>query len=171
MNNRITHPETTPFPSSLLQSQLFHWALIVILGVAAYGNTFHVPFQFDDYHRMLELPYVQDLRYLTDWSVAQHYAVDHEFRVRFIGYLSFALNYAIHGDDVVGYHVVNLAIHLMTAILVYYLVRLTLRTPYFRDRPLVTGLRPLKGFCPQAGHWSLYSPPSSSSPTRSRLRL
>jgi len=49
---------------------------------------------------------------------------------RFIGNLTFALNYALHELDVVGYHIFNLLIHLLNALLVYWLVILTFRTPY-----------------------------------------
>src|SRR5208282_5934760 len=42
-------------------------------------------------------------------------------------------NYRIHGLSVTGYHIVNIAIHIANSILVYFLVLLTFRTPYFRD--------------------------------------
>ena len=132
MNDQAERPSAALATSvRLLQSPLVHAALVVMLGVAAYAHTFHFPFQLDDYRRMLDLPYVRDLGYLTDWSTAHRYAVDHGFRVRFIGYLSFALNHAAGGTNVVGYHVVNLVIHLVNALFVYILVRLTFRTPYF----------------------------------------
>jgi tetratricopeptide (TPR) repeat protein len=138
-----------------LANPLLHLALIVIIGIVAYCNTFHAPFQYDDFKGMLDKPYVQDLRYLSDLSLVQQFSMEHAFRVRFIGFLSFALNYAIHGDAVEGYHIVNLAIHLLNALLVYCLVRLTLRTPYFRNRSPVTGHRPspAEGLLPAS--WSL----------------
>ena len=51
---------------------------------------------------------------------------------RFIGYLSFACNYYFGGVDVTGYHAVNLAVHILNGLLVYFLVVLTFVTPYFR---------------------------------------
>ena len=53
-----------------------------------------------------------------------------------IGYLSFALNYYFHGLDVWGYHLVNLAIHIVNAILVWWLVLLTMATPVMRAQPI-----------------------------------
>ena len=52
------------------------------------------------------------------------------FRHRYIGYLTFALNYWIHKLDVTGYHLVNLAIHILNGLIVYWLVILTFRTPF-----------------------------------------
>jgi hypothetical protein len=47
---------------------------------------------------------------------------------RFVTYLTFALNYRFGGYSVVGYHIFNLAIHLINALLVYTLVLLVFRT-------------------------------------------
>lgn len=55
------------------------------------------------------------------------------FRTRFIGYLSFALNYQIHGLDVTGYHIVNFLVHAVNAGLFYALVLLSFRTPILRS--------------------------------------
>jgi protein O-mannosyl-transferase len=48
--------------------------------------------------------------------------------------LTFALNYAIGGYGVAGYHAVNLAIHLATALILFGLTRRTLLRPTLRDR-------------------------------------
>ena len=45
---------------------------------------------------------------------------------RGVAMLTFAINYAIGGLNVTGYHVVNLAIHITNGILVYFLIFLTL---------------------------------------------
>ena len=131
MNDRAVKPVTSPLLPAILMNPLARMALIVFIGCLAYAPAFHAPFQYDDFKGMLDKPYVQDLRYLGDWSLARQFAAEHAFRVRFIGFLSFALNYALHGDAVEGYHVVNLAIHLVNALLVYCFVRLTFRTPFF----------------------------------------
>jgi tetratricopeptide (TPR) repeat protein len=47
---------------------------------------------------------------------------------------SFALNYHFGGLDVTGYHIVNLAIHIINAMLVYFLVILTFKTPYLSSQ-------------------------------------
>jgi tetratricopeptide (TPR) repeat protein len=48
---------------------------------------------------------------------------------RYITFLSFALNYLIGGYNPLGYHLVNITIHIINGLLVWSLVTLTLKTP------------------------------------------
>ncbi|MCM2357195.1 MAG: tetratricopeptide repeat protein [Geobacteraceae bacterium] len=102
-----------------------HILLIALLGAAVYSNTFHVPFIFDDDTSIVNNAVVRNLQGFLSGG-----GYDYNPR-RFIGYLTFALNYRLGGMDVTGYHLFNLAVHIACALLVYYLVRLTLGTPYF----------------------------------------
>ncbi len=61
-------------------------------------------------------PIIRNLGYFTDISRAEGLPVYDGLKSRYIGYLTFALNYKLHGFNVFGYHVVNLAIHLINAI-------------------------------------------------------
>jgi tetratricopeptide (TPR) repeat protein len=113
-----------------------HIILIVLLGLLAYSNTFHVPFQFDDRWVIVENPIIKDLQYFTEPSKAEGFETHlyNTFKSRYIGFLTFALNYKLHGLDVTGYHIFNLLIHLINAILVYWLVVLTFKTPFLRNQ-------------------------------------
>ncbi len=107
-----------------LNRQAVYLLVIVFAGLAAYSNTFNVPFQFDDEH------FIQDNPVITSLDNFFSSAKGYEYHSRrFITYLTFALNYRFGGFDVTGYHIVNLAIHLINALLVYTLVLLTFRTP------------------------------------------
>jgi Tfp pilus assembly protein PilF len=121
---------------SLFQKTFAHLILIAILGLIAYSNTFHVPFHFDDMSVIVENPLIKDLKYFIQPSLAkafkEHFGY-HTFRSRYVGYLTFALNYKFHGLDVIGYHVVNLLIHISNALLVYLLVKLTFMTPFLKS--------------------------------------
>src|SRR5208283_1521857 len=86
-------------------------------------------------------PIIKDFHYFTSPSDARGFSLYSSFINRYIGYLTFALNYRIHGLSVTGYHIVNIAIHIANSILVYFLVLLTFRTPYFRDWEPGTGNR------------------------------
>lgn len=121
---------------AILGGTLFHVALIALLGVAVYSNTFHVPFLFDDHESIVENPVIKNLSNFLFKSGGYSYNPR-----RFIGYLTVALNYRLGGLDVTGYHIFNLAVHIANACLVYALVRLTLRTPFFGDREAGTGNR------------------------------
>jgi tetratricopeptide (TPR) repeat protein len=83
-----------------------------------------VPFLFDDLPNIVDKPIIKNLGNFI--SSSKGYAFNPR---RFIGYLSFALNYHFGGLSVTGYHAINLVIHIVSAILVYFLVALTLKTP------------------------------------------
>jgi Flp pilus assembly protein TadD len=113
------------------QLPVLHGLLIAVVCLAAYSNTFHVPFQFDDDYQIVVKPYVRDIRHFLEGSGPKWFSSDHGFRMRPVGYFTFALNYRLHDGNVAGYHAVNLGIHLLNALLVYALVLLTFRTPWF----------------------------------------
>lgn len=98
------------------------WLVAVVLStVLAYSNTFGASFQFDDIKTIVLNDRVRDLAALWPPSGS-----------RFLGQLSFALNYRFGALDVFGFHVVNVAIHACNALLVFWLVSAILRTPALR---------------------------------------
>ena len=103
--------------------------IILIAGLAAYSNSFHGEFVFDD-----------------AGSIAQNATLD-SFKEalappkgaetvsgRPILNLSLAINYRLHGVEVTGYHVVNLIFHLAAGLTLFGLVRRTLMLESMRDR-------------------------------------
>jgi tetratricopeptide (TPR) repeat protein len=113
-----------PDNAGFMQRTLVQILLIAVLGFLAYSNTFHSPFQWDEKSQILENPLIKDPG--GPGSHAEGYAYNPR---RFIGYLTFALNYQAGRFDVAGYHIVNLVVHIANAILVYFLVILVFRTP------------------------------------------
>jgi Tfp pilus assembly protein PilF len=114
-------------------------ACVVGATVAAYANTLRVPLFFDDTINIVKNPAIQSLsNFLSPARLidASSFSANLKYAtaVRPVAYLTFALNYALGGDDPVGYHVVNLAIHLISALLVYALTRSLLATPAFSGR-------------------------------------
>jgi tetratricopeptide (TPR) repeat protein len=121
-----------------LKRPLFHVLLVIILSLIAYSNTFHVPFQFDDKPVIVENPIIKDLQFFVEPSKAKDFKGRFEYNTykrRYIGYLTFALNYKIHGLNVPGYHIVNLLIHISNALLIYLLVILSFKTPLLKKSP------------------------------------
>ena len=47
--------------------------------------------------------------------------------------ISFALNYYFHQYDLMGYHVINILIHIATGIILYFFVKATLTLPLLRS--------------------------------------
>jgi tetratricopeptide (TPR) repeat protein len=120
--------------ADFLRKPVFQVFLIIVLGLLVYSNTFHVPFQFDDKSNIVENPLVKDLQYFTTPSKLQQVKLHlgyEDMKRRLAGYFTFALNYKLHSLDVTGYHVFNLIVHLTNALLVYWLVALSFKTPFF----------------------------------------
>ncbi len=92
--------------------------LLAALGLAVYCNSFGVPFVYDGVHFIMENA---SLRQLNPLALS-------DGQSRPVSYFSFALNYAVGGYHVWGYHAVNLAIHVAAAWTLYGLVRRTLES-------------------------------------------
>lgn len=86
-------------------------AALALLTIAAYSNTLHVPFVFDDYTTILGNPAV---RSNTVAPIIWNRALLFE---------TFALNWKFGKDRVEGYHAVNLALHIVNGALVFFVVR------------------------------------------------
>src|SRR6188768_150583 len=99
-------------------------AILAVLALAAYHNSFTAPFVFDDAPAITANPSLRPPASLARVLWPQ---VDGGATVagRPLLNLSFALNYWAGGLDVRGYHVVNLAIHLAAAALLFGIVRRT----------------------------------------------
>jgi len=106
-------------------------ALIVVAGFLAYWNSFSGPFVFDDVASVVENRQIREW-----WHLGGLLTSERELPVagRPLVNASFAFNYALGGLDVRGYHAWNVAMHLVCALLVFSLVRLTLQQPALRDR-------------------------------------
>ncbi len=106
--------------------------LIAAAGVLAYLNSLWAPFIFDDIPCILENPHI---RRLCALSSAMSYPPQLEpLAHRPIVCLSLALNYFWDGLNPPGYHLFNLIIHLLNALVLFGLVRRTLRTQRLRIR-------------------------------------
>lgn len=121
------------FPKTgYFQKTFIHIVLIAALGFIGYSNTFQSPFHWDDTPNIVENPVIKNLDNFLSSTEGFAYSPR-----RSIGYLTFALNYHFGGLQVTGYHVVNLFIHISNALLVYFLIILTFRTPFFKSEKLM----------------------------------
>jgi len=105
------------------------WAavgLLVVAVCAAYANSFRSPFIFDDVPSIVEN---QSIRHLGSSRVLAAPPDAITTAGRPVVNLSLAINYAIGGLAVEGYHVVNLALHILAALALFALVRRTLLLP------------------------------------------
>ena len=97
--------------------------LLVVMALAAWANSFHGPFVLDD------LPAIDENATIRQLSTALSPPGDGQtVSGRPLVNLSFALNWAAGGVDVRGYHLVNLAIHGLAALVMFGVARRTLRS-------------------------------------------
>ncbi len=99
---------------------LFAFLLILVAVTAVYSKTFDNPFVFDD---ALYITDNVELRDLSNFVVP--------VGTRYVALLSFALNYAIGEYSTFGYHLVNTAIHVINASLVWLIVAFIFQTAGF----------------------------------------
>ena len=104
-------------------------AVIVLAGILSYSNSLSGPPLADDHPSLLEN---QHIRTLQPSSVLFPER-ENPLAGRPLVNLSFAVNYAIGGLDVRGYHVWNLAVHLLCGLVAFGLVRRTLDQPRIAD--------------------------------------
>ncbi len=105
-------------------------AAILAAGIAAWSNSFNGPFIFDDLLAIQDNP---TLQHFPSWENFAPQPSSPTAR-RPIVNLTLAINAAISGRDVRGFHAGNLLIHLLAALTLFGIVRRTLLAPPLRER-------------------------------------
>ena len=126
---------TASSPTSPEASRRVVWlsaGVILLAAFAAYHNTFRAPFVFDDVPSIRENPSIRDLSDLG--AVLSPPDTGVGVTGRPLVNLSLALNYALGGLEVRGYHALNLLIHALNGLLLFGIVRRTLAQPTLRAR-------------------------------------
>jgi protein O-mannosyl-transferase len=100
-------------------------ATLALLTIAAYRESLSAPFFFDDRPAILNNPTIRHLWPISDLLKPPISGASG----RPVANLSFALNYAWSGTSVRGYHLANLAIHLLAGLILFGIVRRTQRSP------------------------------------------
>lgn len=94
--------------------RLRSWLTLIIVGGLIYSNSVNVPFQLDDQRNI-------NHSLLRAFSEPLHFWMTNP--TRSFANLTFATNYLIHQEDVLGYHLVNITIHIINGILFFEIVR------------------------------------------------
>jgi tetratricopeptide (TPR) repeat protein len=117
---------------------LLFMTLLVFL---IYSNALRGPFTFDDLQNIRDNPHIRVNRLTFDPILGA--AFDSPSSNRPIANISFALNYYFDHYDVLGFHVVNLLIHMMTGVFLYLFAKTTLSLPTLRSKHEAPGWIPL----------------------------
>jgi tetratricopeptide (TPR) repeat protein len=109
-----------------LKLRQFIPVLIIAAGIWAYHNSFQGPFILDDVSSILENPHIRHL-----WPIGEALSPSANSMVggHPVVNLSLAVNYALGGLAVWGYHALNLTIHILAALTLFGIVRRTLLRP------------------------------------------
>jgi len=112
--------------------QLFEVICLVLVTLILYSATIDHSFHLDDAPNIWSNPFIQLSSLSFDNLVTAGFKSVNAKRP--VANISFALNYYFHGLDVRGYHVVNIIIHLLAGIMLYYFVKKTLCIPLVRGK-------------------------------------
>jgi tetratricopeptide (TPR) repeat protein len=126
---RTTNARTKGFGGRVAAEPWKIWVaigLLIATVFAAYANSFHGPFIFDDVVSIVSNLSIRNLGSLQVLAAPPD-AVTTTGRP--IVNLSLAINYAIGGLSVEGYHIGNLTIHILAALALFGLVRRSLLLP------------------------------------------
>ena len=105
-----------PF-ENIVNSKLISAALLVVffLTVIAFLPSFNSSFHLDDYDQIVNA----NLKNISSAQIIKTYPA-----TRWLVFLSFKANAAIHGYDVFGYHLVNFILHLISVFLIFKITEL-----------------------------------------------
>ena len=107
--------------------------LVVATGLLAYHNSFTGSYFHDDFGSIPENPTIRHL-----WPIWQPLSPPHRDGLTVEGRplinLSLAINYALGGYNVWGYHALNLTVHILAGLTLLGVVRRTLLQPRLRGR-------------------------------------
>lgn len=127
-------------PENICSKGVIAFILIGILAVLVYGNTLQSEWHMDDHHNILNNPGVRiKSLWPSDLTTALFGRMDKlqykEDKLRRpLAKMTFAMNWYFGGYDVLGFHLVNIAIHFTTAFILFLTIGQILRTPNARDQ-------------------------------------
>jgi tetratricopeptide (TPR) repeat protein len=102
---------------------------VAVITCVAFLNSFGGRFVFDDVHEIERNASIE--RLLPPWDAM---FVGNKLPARPLPYLTFAIDHAIWGKKPFGYHFTNLLVHVIAALALFDLLRLTLLSPRLRGR-------------------------------------
>lgn len=117
------------FQSTPLSTHTLVFVTFVLVGFLLYGHTLQVPFYLDDFNNIRD-----NLHAISSLSLDEliNCAFKSGMPRRPLADLSFGLNYYFHGHNLLGYHLVNIVIHVLNGMLLYIFLFKTITLPQQR---------------------------------------
>jgi len=115
---------------ALIRAHLY----LLLLIVTIYSNTLYAGWHFDDRHSIVDNVkiHITDVKPSTLWTAIEH--PDKEQLWRPFSYLTFALNWYLGQNEVIGYHIVNILLHLAGSFILFHALIDIFRSSVMRER-------------------------------------
>lgn len=116
------------------------FVMMLFAVIVAYSNTFNASWHFDDYKTIVNNPILKidnlnpGTLYRTFFTAPGQGRYSGTKLYRPISCLSFAINWYLGQDNVTGYHIVNLMVHLLAALFLYLGSVRILESPNLHDK-------------------------------------
>lgn len=110
------NPAATKVPKDFLR-HIQVIALVTICGLLLFFGSLQSPFLYDDAHSIVDNQHTQSIESFKDKLGFS------DFLNRNVLLFTFALNRVIGGEEVLGYHLVNVLIHILVTLLVYFIAK------------------------------------------------
>lgn len=128
----------------MMQHKWFSPALIVLLGVVVYANSLQNGFTFDDWPLIAQNAIVK-LHEIGAVFTSPYWPNQPELGLyRPLTTLSYVVNHWVLGEGAFGFHLVNVVLHILNALLVYWGLKHFLERPYATLGALIFLLHPLQ---------------------------
>ncbi|MBW1793482.1 MAG: tetratricopeptide repeat protein [Deltaproteobacteria bacterium] len=115
---------------------IFAFTLLFVLILLVYSNTFYASWHMDDFHNIVYNPglHIKDLQ--PSSLIGSFFSLLGQSNelYRPLPCLTFAINWYLGKENVVGYHMVNITIHFLTAFFLFLTVCHILRLPNLKGR-------------------------------------
>ncbi len=116
------------------KSAIHFFAIAILLSVTTlvYSNSFQGEFTLDDYVNIHNSQSIRSFQPTINGIIKA--ATAEPNGGRWLANLSFAINYYFHGENIWGYHLINLLVHLSGTIVLYLLCLITLNLPVLNKK-------------------------------------
>ncbi|MFT5365231.1 MAG: tetratricopeptide (TPR) repeat protein [Candidatus Latescibacterota bacterium] len=128
----------------MMQSKWFYPVLIVLAGAVVYANSLQNGFTFDDWPLVAQNPLVMQPHIGAIFSSAYWPDRPELGLYRPLTTLSYAINRLVLGEGPWGFHLVNVALHIVNALLVFVGMRKILERPFAGLCALIFLLHPVQ---------------------------
>lgn len=114
--------------------KLLPLSLLILVIVIVYSNTFHAEWHLDDYENITINPNIH-VKDISPESLCKTFYFQADNKIsRPFARLTFGLNWYVGKDNVVGYHIVNTAVHVLTTFFLFLFILNLFNTYRLKDK-------------------------------------